>query len=380
VLFFLSNLASYPDRVALLQAIARRIGRLVLLTGASDDVAVDKSPLEIIPLGFRKGRRVGNILTAQRAARHLVRTRGIQVVQDTSSTLFPVLPGLRMPDRVVRVESLFTLVTWRLRNVWSGVPVAKMLRQRETAFMYYNAVTERLAIRSVDHVVLQAPGLIDWLTSFASVAPERIHILTNSVDTDFWSPSEPRNPPSLPLRILFAGGIDRTRGIFHLLMVVAALRHKGIPTELTLAGNFNPIDEEDVGRAIKDLGLAGDIKALGSVSRERLRSLFAAHDMFIYQSVNEGSPRAVLEAMSSGIPIIASTHPGIQVLDPEGSFIHFSHFGEVPRITKMVESFLQNPLRWIERAAEGRAYTEKHFATDVVADSYVRFYDRVVSG
>ena len=96
--------------------------------------------------------------------------------------------------------------------------------------------------------------------------------------------------------------------------------------------------------------------------------------MLIYQSMNEGSPRVVLEAMGCGLPVIASNHPGIVELDPGGEYISFTDYGDIDKIVNYILSYRSNPDEFVSRLEKGRRHVLENFSTEVIAEDYVRFY------
>lgn len=383
ILFFLPRLAAYRDRVRLLAEIANEVEAFVLLVGRMDD-DVRSSNVEVVSANFRDGHRVPNMLAARRLAKRLVHERRLSIVHDTFSTLlpspprFPSVTGSR-PHRPVTLESVYGPEEWRLKHLWGGEPAHRLLRHPETAMMYYNARAQRLAIRSADHLVVQAPGLIPYF--FPPGRPHRnaVHVLTNNVDTEFWAPRE-RQPEgaTTPLRLLFAGNVDRHRGIFALLSALSSLAAQGVDAELTVHGRWNPLDRPAGEEYVRSQRLDGRVKLLDPLPREELREAFRSHDIFVYQSVNDGSPRVVLEAASTAIPIIASGHPGIRVLDPSGDFIHYTDYSEVDKIVHLVRQFAENAPAWRRRAQDGRSEIVRRFRTEVVAHQYVGLYRRIL--
>jgi glycosyltransferase involved in cell wall biosynthesis len=160
------------------------------------------------------------------------------------------------------------------------------------------------------------------------------------------------------------------------------LKERNVPALLTMAGG--PQWERFSGRYLESLLDQGDlrksVKRVGRLSSDELLLAFHSHDLFLYQTMNDGSPRIVLEAMASGIPIIASHHPGIDVLDPGQKAIGFTEYGDAAKIADLIEDYMSNHVPWWERAAEGRRIVETRFTKVVGAAQYVDLYDRLLSG
>jgi len=159
-----------------------------------------------------------------------------------------------------------------------------------------------------------------------------------------------------------------------LIEVVRLLDRLGIPAKLTIVGRSHSSELKLMTALIHKFGLESRVDICGRLPREEVRQKYRSHDLFIYQSMDDGSPRTVLEALACGIPTIASRHPGIDVLDPNGEIIQFTEYGDVDRIVELVQEFSDHRQIWRERAIEGRNHIVESFDSKVVAKAYRDFY------
>lgn len=104
-----------------------------------------------------------------------------------------------------------------------------------------------------------------------------------------------------PLRMLWVGQASYRKGAHHLLAALRTLP-PGTAT-LTMVCRSG------------DLGLLGKLppgtEVLRGVSSERLGELYASHDVFVMPSLAEGFGLVYLEAMSHGLPVIATRNTGV---------------------------------------------------------------------
>jgi glycosyltransferase involved in cell wall biosynthesis len=116
------------------------------------------------------------------------------------------------------------------------------------------------------------------------------------VDLNFWRPATEEQARG-PLRFIFAGQISLRKGIPVLLQAweAAGLRD----AELQLVGTWQLSES-------KRVALPSGVKWSPPCSRETLRSMFLSADVFVFPSFFEGFALALLEAMASGLPVIAS--------------------------------------------------------------------------
>ncbi len=121
-------------------------------------------------------------------------------------------------------------------------------------------------------------------------------------------------PAGRPL-ILTVGGIEPRKGSETLVRAIALLRDGGLDPVLAVVGGHSFQDyrayRERVFSLLPGLGLepGRDIALLGTVPDAELPSWYAAADVFAFPSAKEGWGLAVLEAMSAGLPVVASDLP-----------------------------------------------------------------------
>lgn len=89
------------------------------------------------------------------------------------------------------------------------------------------------------------------------------------------------------------------------------------PPVLVLGGRFDG-QEKDLWQLAEQLGIADFVRMPGKI--DDVSGLLAAVDLFTFSSKSEGIPNAVLEAMATGLPIVATDIPGLrEAVGPVGS-------------------------------------------------------------
>ena len=111
-------------------------------------------------------------------------------------------------------------------------------------------------------------------------------------------------------------GIKRTDDV---LLAFKSLRERGIDARLCLVGD-GP-DRDEVERRAHELGVMRETLFLGY--QEQVASFFAAFDVFVLPSANEGTPVTAIEALAAGKPVVATRVGGIPdvVRDGEDGFL-----------------------------------------------------------
>jgi glycosyltransferase involved in cell wall biosynthesis len=161
---------------------------------------------------------------------------------------------------------------------------------------------------------------------------ERIELAPYGVDCEFWTPATTKEE-SDTLRFLYAGQLSLRKGIPHLLK---AWDKAAVPgTTLNLVGRWQLADE-------KRKSLPAGVSWAAAVDRATLRALYRQADVFVFPSFFEGLPLVMLEAMACGLPVVASTAAG-EDLVTEGC----GRLVPAGNIEALVES-----LRWFSRSRD----------------------------
>jgi glycosyltransferase involved in cell wall biosynthesis len=142
---------------------------------------------------------------------------------------------------------------------------------------------------------------------------EKIHVCRHGVDLSVLSPT-PRRRIEAPLRILSVGRLVPKKGIDVLLEALARLKQRGVAFACRIAGD-GPERERLLRRA---RGLPpGSVEFLGFQSFADMKDLYAWADVFALpcrvasDGDRDGVPNAILEAMASGVPVVASDAGGV---------------------------------------------------------------------
>ncbi len=109
-----------------------------------------------------------------------------------------------------------------------------------------------------------------------------------------------------PVQLLFVGRLVPVKGLSYLLDAVALLKARRVDVRLNIVGDgyHRPVLEN----AVRELGIECFVNFLGRIPfGPDLFKIYRMSDIFVLPSLSEGLPKALLEAMASGLPIIATS-------------------------------------------------------------------------
>jgi glycosyltransferase involved in cell wall biosynthesis len=141
--------------------------------------------------------------------------------------------------------------------------------------------------------------------SHLGVAPDRISVCPEGVAS--WAPTSRKGSSGrTPGFILFLGTLERRKNVEGLVRAYRLLMARGPPPPpLVLAGNAPP-DAAPLLREIASAPLAGRVMHIGYVQPEQRQALYEDAALLVLPSFDEGFGLPALEAMSLGVPVVAS--------------------------------------------------------------------------
>jgi glycosyltransferase involved in cell wall biosynthesis len=147
----------------------------------------------------------------------------------------------------------------------------------------------------------------------ASETMDRVHIVHCGVVPDRLTPVVHDGPGS---RLLFVGRVVEQKGLVHLFEALDRLRERYPDLRLTVVGD-GP-DRASLERRARSMGLTNRVDFVGAKSQAEVAALLAEADIFVLPSYAEGVPVVVMEALGSGVPVVASFVGGMAELVEDG--------------------------------------------------------------
>jgi glycosyltransferase involved in cell wall biosynthesis len=147
--------------------------------------------------------------------------------------------------------------------------------------------------------------------------PERVHVVRCGIDLEAFTPrSSPAQAPSSAVRLLNIAAMSPRKGQIVLVRALARLRDRGRDVTLTVVGD-GP-ERGTLEAEVARLGLSDRVIFLGSLGHSALAGCYEQADIFCLPSFAEGMPTVLMEAMASGVPVVATTIAGTAELVEHG--------------------------------------------------------------
>jgi len=237
----------------------------------------------------------------------------------------------------------------------------------------------RLRTRLADGVAAQNPTMLE---TFFAATKAPVRVIPPGVDADRFAPG----PGDEERRRLGLGPEDvLVAHVAHLLPnknqrhLVEALSRTPPTVHLALAGRpSDPVYAAEVADTAETLGVADRTHLLGPV--EDVPGLLRAADVFAFASSDEACPVAVLEAMSTGLPVVVSDIPGTRHLVEDGRTGLRFPVGAVAMLGAGLAHLAADPTRRRSLGRAARDAVTRAFTPAGEAERYQDLYDLVLDG
>jgi glycosyltransferase involved in cell wall biosynthesis len=164
-----------------------------------------------------------------------------------------------------------------------------------------------------------------------------INTLTNGLDLAKYSHDSTPRPF---IELIFVGRLVKNKRTLDAMKAVAHYKDHSPPLMLTVIGS-GP-QENFLKKESKLLGIQEHIRFLGKISPEKIQYYLSKADIFIFPSLWEGFSLAILEAMASSLPVLASRTTTIRELvqDHLNGLLHSP--GNVAELTLNLDILIRN--------------------------------------
>lgn len=228
----------------------------------------------------------------------------------------------RRIDAVVTVGAGDKMFWGRIAACWAGVPVITSALH-STGWPDGIGYLNRLLTPVTDGFIAVAESHGRFLVEQERLPPGKVFVIPNGVDTQLFSPVGVDKPtlraklqlPATPKLVTLVAALRPEKNHARFLRVASGIRQRSTDVEFLIVGD-GP-ERARIESLSRSLNLAQRVHFLGA--RSDIADLLAASDVFLLTSDNEASPVSILEAMSCGVPVVASKVGSVGALVVDGT-------------------------------------------------------------
>jgi glycosyltransferase involved in cell wall biosynthesis len=284
----------------------------------------------------------------------------------------------RLDAPLVHVHTASRASFWRKSAVFLMARMARrpyLLHMHGGEFMlFYEKECGPRRQRFIRHILREAALVLvlseQWRESLQRICPEaRIEVLPNGVALPDLAQRRTLERP----RIVFLGAMARGKGIYDLLRAFALIADRFPDARLICAGPGSIVPARAMAARLE---IAGRVDFPGWLDAEQKQRLLASATLFVLPSYAEGLPMALLEAMSWGLPVIATPVGGVpQLVQHQANGLLVAP-GNIEQLASSLASALDKPELRQKLGTAARATIEEHFCRDRSLEQLSRIYRR----
>jgi glycosyltransferase involved in cell wall biosynthesis len=239
-------------------------------------------------------------------------------------------------------------------STWPGLSVANKIL-KEAVF-----AASRL------EVVTPSRWLAD-LTRYSMLGRKKVHVVYNGIDLGRFCPSPAVKSDAregrAPKLLFVAGPNDPTKGLSELLEAFPLVRQRFPSLSLRVVGDPPP-----------GIGEKEGVEVAGRISRERMAEEYHGCDLFVLPTLADNTPVTLMEAMGSGLAVVATRVGGIPELVSEGVTGKLVARGDVPALARAIQELVEDPAGRDRMGIQARAAAEARFGKERMASDLERIY------
>jgi len=226
---------------------------------------------------------------------------------------------------------------------------------------------------SMDRIIANSGGLRELAET--SYRDQEIRVIHNAVSTDMFRPPLVRTEAlARPVRILCVARLIARKGVRDLIQAVAQIDAPAV--HLVLQGSGR--DEASLRDYVASLGMNERVEFGGFKPQRDLPRVYAEADLFVLPSYSESCSMALLEAMASGLPVVATNVGGTPELiqdgcggllvpesDPKALSAAIAHLAGRPECRNRMGAFNRSRVEKFSWDAVSQAYLDEYAAAIV---------------
>ena len=233
---------------------------------------------------------------------------------------------------------------------------------------------ERAAAKRTDRIAVNADIIADEYLGRGIGSPEQYTTVYIGVEREKFRTASPA--PDLPgdrPRVVMIGRLAEGKGFNVVLDAVESIRCANFSVCLVGDGPLY----ESLESEIEERGLSERVFLTGF--RDDIPRVLAASDVFVLPSFREGTPRVILEAMASGLPVVATDIAGIPEQVANGESGYLIPTGSPGTLADHLDKLLSNPgLR--NRMGEKGYERAERFSVETMLDEFDSLYRELLQG
>ncbi len=301
----------------------------------------------------------------------------------------PLVPNFAVPSGYGR-----TLVS-TVHSTWKGEsdairsePYSRLNANEKfmVSFNWFLRIFEEKMLERSSKIIAVSEFTRKELLEYYQINPSKIHVIHNGVDIEKFQPEANKQKAKAELgfnpsdiAILSVGRLYARKGLFTLIEAMPPIVTRFKNAKLIISGKGQSNEMNKLIHHANRLGVGENIIFTGYFPDKKLPKLYQAADIFAFSTFYEHHPFAILEAMSTGLPVVTNSVGGIPETIENGRNGLLCRPFNPHEFSQKILYFLEHPALASEMALQARRTVVDRFDWRLVVRKVLQVYDEALS-
>ncbi len=231
-----------------------------------------------------------------------------------------------------------------------------------------------MALGLATHVLVNSDAIAARLAGTRAARRGRLAVIHNGVDLARFAPAPAASSGRTPMTVATLANLRPEKGLVQLIEAAAVVT-RTVPRARFVIGGDGPL-RGDLDALIRARGLGGIVEMPGPTRQPE--TALKRCDVFVLPSLSEASSNVVLEAMGTGLPVVATRVGGLPGLVEDDDTGLLVPPDDVPALAQAIVRLLETPGLAATMGARGRARALAEFGLDRMYERVDSFYCRAL--
>lgn len=301
----------------------------------------------------------------------------------------PLVPNFAVPLDFGRRLISTVHSTWKGEaEAIRGEPFSRLNSNEKflVSFNWFLRVFEERMLERSNRIIAVSEFTRRELLKYYAVKPGKIHVIHNGVDPQKFQPTANKDKAKAEVAlnskdtvILSVGRLYARKGLFTLVEAMPPIVKRFSNVRLIISGKGQSNEMKKLVDYATKLGVINNIVFTGYFPDKKLPRLYQAADIFAFSTFYEHHPFAVLEAMSTGLPIVTNKVGGIPETIENGQNGFLCSPFNPREFSEKIIYLLEHPALASEMAKSARQTVLERFDWRHVVKRVLRIYEETLS-
>jgi len=362
--------------------------KIYVVTGSDQtlDIKVNEQ-LKVFFLKIPKAPVIKSFMLAASSYRKLNSVRERVNVDITHANL-PLTPNFAVPPNFGKTLVCTVHSTWKGEaQAIRGEPYSRLNANEKfmVSFNWFLRIFEEKMLERANKIIAVSHFTKRELLEYYKVPEKKIRVIHNGVDVNKFKPAKDKRKikeelgfKGDDLAIVSVGRLYARKGLFTLIESMPAVVKRFKNAKFIISGKGQSDEMRKLVNYADRIGVKGSIIFTGYYPDKKLPKLYQAADVFAFSTFYEHHPFAVLEALSTGLPVVTTRVGGIPETIESGKNGFLVEPFNPKQFADRILYLLEHPAEASEMGSLARKTILERFDWRIVVKDVLKVYDEAL--